>query len=343
MTIRHMTSPVEKLASLGSHSWRAAFIACSLTLAMCMFIQAADDEGPTYLDAASAGKDFLIQGEYVGVVDGGQTWGAQVIALGNGKFRCVGYPDGLPGDGYKPGTAKRESEGAFDGNVVKLQGDEFKLEIADGKIKVLTVDGQLIGTLMQVKRESPTLGQKPPQDAKILFDGKSADQFENGKLTENQLLAADCASKEKFGDHFLHIEFRTPFRPLARGQARGNSGVYLQSRYELQVLDSFGLTGENNECGGIYSIAKPIVNMCYPPLSWQTYDIEFKAAKYDDAGKKIQNAQTTIKHNGVTIHDKLDLKDGTPGRLPEGKAIEGVYLQGHGNPVVYRNIWVVKR
>lgn len=315
-----------------------ALIACSFTWA-----KAADDDIPTFLDAAAAGTDFLIQGEYVGVVDGGQTWGAQVIALGKGKFHCVGYPDGLPGDGYKPGTVKKESDGAFDGQVVKFQGDEFKLEIADGKLKVITLDGDVLGTLMQIKRESPTLGQKPPQDAIVLFDGKSADQFENGKLTEDKLLAADCSSKKKFGDHFFHIEFRTPFRPLARGQARGNSGVYLQSRYELQVLDSFGLSGENNECGGIYSIAKPLVNMCYPPLSWQTYDIEYKAAKYDDAGKKTQNAQATIKHNGVTIHEKLDLKDGTPGRLPEGKSPEGIYLQGHGNPVVYRNIWVVKR
>ena len=332
MTIRELTSP------LASRAMCLGLIACTFSIT-----HAADDGGPTYLDAASAGKDFAIQGEYVGVVEGGQTWGAQVIALGEGKFHCVGYPDGLPGDGYKPRTAKKESDGALDGQIAKFKCDEFKLEIADGKLKVSSLDGDALGTLMQVKRESPTLGQKPAQGAVVLFDGKTAERFENGKLTEDKLLAADCSSTEKFGDHFFHIEFRTPFRPLARGQARGNSGVYLQSRYELQVLDSFGLTGENNECGGIYSIAKPSVNMCYPPLSWQTYDIEFKSAKYDDAGKKIQNAQATLKHNGVTIHDKLDLKDGTPGRLPEGKSAEGIYLQGHGNPVVYRNIWVVKR
>ncbi len=148
---------------------------------------------------------------------------------------------------------------------------------------------------------------------------------------------------EKLGDHQLHIEFRTPFKPLARGQARGNSGVYVQSRYEVQVLDSFGLSGEDNECGGIYKIAKPRLNMCFPPLTWQTYDIDFVAAKYDQSGKKTSNAIITIKHNGVTIHDKLELKSGTPGRLPEGPTPEPLYLQGHGNPVVYRNIWVVKK
>ena len=119
MIIRELKSP------LSNATMYFALFACTLNIA-----SAADDEGPTYLDATSAGKDFAIQGEYVGVVEGGQTWGAQVVALGEGKFHCVGYPDGLPGDGYKPGTAKKESDGAFDGQVVKFKGDEFKLEIA---------------------------------------------------------------------------------------------------------------------------------------------------------------------------------------------------------------------
>jgi hypothetical protein len=301
------------------------------------------DDSPTYTDAASAGKDFKIQGEYIGVVGDGDTWGAQVIALGEGKFRCVGYPGGLPGDGYQPGTEKKETDGALEGEVAKFQGGEYRLEIAEEKLQVLSRDGEKLGTLKKIQRESATLGQKPPQGALVLFDGTNADAFENGKMTEDNLLQSDCSSREKFGDHFMHIEFRTPFKPLARGQARGNSGVYLQSRYELQVLDSFGLSGENNECGGFYQIAKPAVNMCYPPLSWQTYDIEFKAAKFDDTGKKVQNARATIKHNGVVIHEDLELKSGTPGRHPEGPSEDGLYLQGHGNPVVYKNIWLIKR
>ena len=119
--------------------------------------------------------------------------------------------------------------------------------------------------------------------------------------------------------------------------------MYIQSRYEVQILDSFGLEGKNNECGGIYSIAEPDVNMCFPPLTWQTYDYEFTAAKYDDEGTKTENARVTIRHNGVVIHDSLELPHGTPGRAKEGPGPAPLYLQGHGNPVVFRNIWAVEK
>jgi hypothetical protein len=109
------------------------------------------------------------------------------------------------------------------------------------------------------------------------------------------------------------------------------------------VLDSFGLRGENNECGGFYTKARPAVNMCFPPLSWQTYDVEFAAAKYDAAGKKIKNAVATVRHNGVVIHESYELPGATGGGIEEGPQAGPITLQGHGNPVFFRNIWIVAR
>src|SRR5690349_7091718 len=106
------------------------------------------------------------------------------------------------------------------------------------------------------------------------------------------------------------------------------------------MLDSFGLEGEDNECGGIYQAAKPLVNMCYPPLSWQTYDVDFTAPVYE-GGKKVKNAVITVRHNDVVIHDKLELKNESPGGLA-GESPDGgpaMSLQNHGHPVRYRNIW----
>jgi hypothetical protein len=301
----------------------------------------AADNNPAYTSAKEAGPDFAIQGEYAGAA-GDHHWGVHIIALGDGKFDLVGYRGGLPGEGWKRGDETRRATGEAKDGVATLKGDDFTVSVKDGVATVTGEGGEKIGELKKIERKNPTLGAKPPLGAKVLFDGTTADNFTDGKIIEENLLAASGAeSKLKLSDHSLHIEFRTPFMPKSRGQARGNSGVYIQGRYELQVLDSFGLEGENNECGGIYSMGKPAVNMCLPPLSWQTYDIDYQAAKYDAAGKKTENARVTIKHNGVVIHDDLELTKGTPGHHPEGAEKDGLFLQNHGNPVAFRNIWVV--
>jgi hypothetical protein len=298
-------------------------------------------------DPAEAKKDpdFLIQGEYLGegVTDNGDKIkvGAQVIALGKGEFAIVGYQGGLPGDGWKRGDKKsEEGTGKTIDKVVKISGEGIEGTIENGTI---TATGPSVKyTLKRVERKSPTLEAKAPAGAKVLFDGTTADNFEHGKLTKDKNLESEATSKEKFGDYRLHVEFRLSYMPDARGQGRSNSGVYLHDCYEIQVLDSFGLKGENNECGGFYSIREPGVNMCFPPLVWQTYDFDFTAPKYEK-DKKVANARITVKQNGVVIHDNLELPHGTPGREKEGPAPRPFYLQGHGNKVEYRNIWVEEK
>jgi hypothetical protein len=266
-----------------------------------------------------------------------------VIALGDGKFHSVGFSGGLPGDGYDASQPLREGDGKLEGNVAKIAGNEFQVAIDGKTLQIQDLNGNTVATLKKVHRESPTLGAKPPEGAIVLFDGKDASQWENGKVSSDGLLGVNVATKKKFNDFTLHLEFRTPFMPKSRGQARGNSGLYIQSRYECQILDSFGLSGENNECGGIYQIAKPKVNMCYPPLSWQTYDVDFTAARYDASGKKTADAKATIRHNGIVIHQDLVFPRATPGREGEANSPAGIYLQDHGNPVAFRNIWIVEK
>lgn len=314
----------------------------------------ADDGQPAYTDAEKAPVDFQLQGEYKGaakIEDGELQLGMQVYAMGDGKFGLVVFTGGLPGEGGTP--APEEGKAGRPGNPIVGELKEGQVIFTDDGGRGVLKDGKLelfhgeaeepLAVLTKVERKSPTLGAKPPEGATVLFDGSSADAFENGKVVDGLLAATNCYSKKKLGDHQLHVEFRTPFMPKSTGQARGNSGVYVQGRYEVQVLDSFALKGVSNECGGIYRVSEPATNMCFPPLSWQTYDIDFTAARYDQDGKKTENARITVKHNGVVIHDNIELPEQTPGFHAEAPEPDGLFLQDHGNPVFFRNIWVVEK
>ncbi len=315
-------------------------------------LRTAEPHAVAFTEPEEAGIDYKLQGEYVGELsadEGKKKVAAQVVALGDKKFNAVVYLGGLPGDGWSRGAEKYSGEGELKNGQIQFHPENSKASesttavLKDGKLTILR-DERTIAELKNVERKSPTLGARPPKGAIVLFDGSNTEAWENGKLVEKNLLGpTNASSKQKFGDHSLHVEFCTPFMPTERGQGRGNSGVYIQSRYECQVLDSFGLEGEDNECGGIYSIARPAVNMCFPPLAWQTYDVDFTAARYDKHGSKTKNAHVTIKHNGVVIHDDLELPHATPGGHPEGPEPDSVFLQDHGNPVAFRNIWVVQK
>jgi hypothetical protein len=302
------------------------------------------DDGKIWQDAELAAKedpDFLIQGEYGSEKEGTFKFGVQVIAMGDGMFDAYVLEDGLPGAGWDKAKLRSPMNGQYEGKTVVLSGDMFTAVITDGTCHLRKGPDE-IAELPRILRKSPTLGAKPPKEAIVLFDGSNTDEWEGGRL-ENGLLRHGTTSKRTFGSHHIHLEFMTPYKPKARGQGRGNSGVYHQGRFETQVLDSFGLEGRINETGGIYSIAPPKLNMCFPPLSWQTYDVDFTEAEYDD-GKKVKNARMTVRLNGVVVHDDVELTHSTTAsKLKEGPEPGPVYIQDHGNPVYYRNIWVVEK
>ena len=318
-------------------------VACLLFVACQVRGQA--PKPPAAITPAEADADFRLQGEYVGEIDDdGQKvkYGVQVIARGEGKFHAAAHRGGLPGDGWD-GSERVECDGISRNGTVKFEHENIVATITDGAMTVSS-DGRELGVFRRTERKSPTLGLKPPAGATVLFDGTTAGNFLNGKLDDNNLLIQGVTSKLTFQDATVHLEFLLSYMPAASGQARANSGCYLQGRYEVQILDSFGLEGKNNECGGIYEIRDPNVNMCFPPLSWQTYDIDFTAAKFDADGKKTADARMTVRHNGVVVHNNVPVPRSTRASpLQEGPEPGPLYLQDHGNPIRFRNIWVVPK
>ena len=299
-------------------------------------------------DPGNVDDDFRFQGEYAGLIlpDDGRTnslyrrVGIQVVALGNGEFDAVAYEFGLPGAGWNKKT-KHKLHGTRVDNILNLYSDELLGEVQDGHLLLKSNRGYSLGRFPRVVRKSPTLGKEPPSNALVLFDGTSADEFKNGRITEDGLLMEGADFKRTFTDFTLHLEFRLPYMPNSRGQKRSNSGVYLQSRYEVQVLDSFGLDGAFNECGALYRYQPPQINMCLPPLQWQTYDITFRSPRFDNDGKKTVNARLTVVHNGVKVHDNFEVERKTGAGKAESTEAFPIKLQNHSDPVRFRNIWIV--
>ena len=307
---------------------------------------AKDKDGPTYTSPDQADEDFAYAGEFLGwqrllgTSRDSQRIGVQVVPQGKGKFAAVKYLGGLPGDGWMGGQ-RFLLEGERSGDAVLLKGAVTSLVVTPDEARVVDELGEKVGELKRIHRASPTMGAKPPGGAVVLFDGAGVDHFKNGKMTEKGWLMAGTETRDAWNNFRLHGEFLLPYKPLARGQSRGNSGFYLQGRYELQVLDSFGLEGVENECGAMYKLIRPAVNMCLPPLEWQTYDIDFQAPKFDDSGKKIAPMTISVWHNGVPVHVQRKVPSKTGAGQPEGPKPLPIKLQDHQNPVVYRNLWII--
>lgn len=190
----------------------------------------------------------------------------------------------------------------------------------------------------------------PPADAVILFDGKDLSEWNNGdkwKIENGVAIAykTSISTKKQFGDCQLHIEWASPNPPKGRGQARGNNGVKMMGRYEIQILDSFeNKTYLDGMCGALYKQRPPLVNVCRKPGEWQSFDIIFEAPRFDDAKKLVRPAYLTVLHNGVLIHNHVEIEGTTAYDVPPRYTAHGpkgpILLAYHGDPVRFRNIWV---
>ena len=299
-----------------------------------------------------------IQGEYVGKFSDGQKLGAQIIALDTAGqyYQTVLYPGGLPGDGWD-----ESNKTLLDGNVV---GDRiqfasyssagraymgsspsvFSATQQNPPVGQQQISGELAGSLFRgtasgnrsfeleklAVRENPYMGIDPSSDATVLFDGSNTAAFNGGVLDAQRKTISNNAQTistidSSFDDFYLHLEYKLPFRPDKRSQQRGNSGIFLLGKYEIQVLDSFGLEGLADEGGSIYAQAAPLVNASLAPETWQSYDIWFTNAKFDQSANKVANAKITVVHNGVTIHENLELTASNVPNQTEGGLVPFVF------------------
>ncbi len=288
---------------------------------------------------------------------------AEVVGVGGDKVRIQ-----FMSEFFKRAHVLKEINASAAGGKIVFDNGGWKGEISSDSFKGEVAQGAkppVPFSLSKSDFRSPSLDLKPPSGSTVLFDGKNLDAWKNvndGGAPGWQVLGdgafevvpakpgtasrgrGNIATKEQFGDIRLHIEFRLPYEPEALGQGRGNSGLFLQGVYEVQVLDSFGFDGLWNDCGAIYHIAPPKVNACLPPGEWQTYDILFRAARFSPDGSVSEYPRMTVRQNGILVQYNEELRQGTkvagshrPATTPP--ATGPIELQDHGHPVQYRNIW----
>ena len=291
---------------------------------------------------------------------------AQVVPSASGRYRIHVFtalrrkaPEYIVIEAKADGDVLRFQHEAWSGT---LQGDRFV-----GKGRLRGKDGSF--EMTRTFYESPRLGAKAPGGALVLFDGSGFDEWESlqrdgqsgpvgweidGHVMRivpqfgHHRIGASLGTKRAFRDFHLHIEFRLPLLAENTDQRRANSGVIIEDYafYEVQVLDCYGLPGYYDECGALYQVAPPKVNMCAMPLQWQSYDITFLAPRFDWAGDLLEKPRITVNHNGQLIHKDLELPypEGAVKRRrqrPDSSKPGRIKLQDHGYPIEFRNIWIV--
>lgn len=287
---------------------------------------------------------------------------AEVVALGGDRYRVRVFQQF-----FKRAHFLKELEATASGGKIVFDDGGWKGEITpDSFVGEAGGNPRRRFSFSRSTFRSPTLGLRPPEGATVLFDGKNLDAWQDAKgeaatgwgiLPDGALEIVpmkkgaasggkgDLLTKEKFGDIRLHLEFRVPYEPSLNWLDRGNSGVFLQGLYEVQIIDSFGQAGLWNECGALYHTAPPKVNACLPPGEWQTYDILFRAVRFHADGSVAEDPRITVRQNGILIQSDEEFPKGTkfvgntrPSPVPPATGPIG--LQDHGHPVQYRNIWV---
>jgi hypothetical protein len=309
---------------------------------------------------------WQVQGEYFGAITGGGNLGAWLIANGNNSYTVVFLPGGLlslPDQPYGGWVQTGWNRSTFSGTAT-LTGTTFTINSASN-YKATAINGtgearEMVGvtptgaafTLKRVVRNSPTHSLRPKSEwgaATLLFDSATGQadlakwtNQDNAPQLSRKFLYRGSKAVAGHGAGLLHIEFQGCFNPTASGQGRSNSGVYLQGHYEAQVLDSFGNSGAHDEFGAIYTVKAPSINAALPPLTWHTYDIYFTPRTSGAGGDATGAATMTIYANGVKTVESTPVLGVTTAGLGGSLLIPApLYLQNHGNEVVYNNIWFI--
>lgn len=327
---------------------RLSIITAIVCCAVSAFTASAQDAQPFFGE---------YEGVYSAVGRAEQPAKGIVVSEGPGLYRVlVSFQD----EATPPRSHQIELHGNVAGSRVVFltysNGDGWNGSLQDGSLTIQRLNPHYGGSfaLTRVVRTSPTLGQAAPEGGVVLLPYTPNAAPDLSAWTNPEWKAQDDGSmlvssrkgpnltKQEFGDMQLHVEFFIPHLPEEFGQGRGNSGIYIQNRYEVQVLDSFGLIEGAGDCGALYELAVPKENACLPPDSWQTYDITFHAPKFNAEGAVTEPAMITVVQNGITIHENQPIPAPTPGGIEPQVPTAPLLLQDHGNPVKYRNIWLVE-